>query len=81
MSDSDKGFDILNDIKPYSFEPLAKKVTDSLNCEELAAASAYVDPEQLPVPPTPGAGPQQELDWCVFVCVGISLIDKSTHWA
>ena len=65
----------------YSFEPLAKKVTDSLNGEELAAASAYVDPEQLPVPPTPGAGPQQELDWCVFVCVGISLIDKSTHWA
>ena len=77
MSDSDEGFDILTDIKPSNFEPLAKKVTDSINCEELAAATAYVDPE----PPTPG--PQQELDWCVLllVCVVISLIDKLTHWS
>jgi len=35
------GFVIVGDIKPYSFEPLAKKVTESINCEELAAASAY----------------------------------------
>jgi len=60
MSDSDESFDILRDIKPYNFEPLAKKVTDSINCEELAAASTDVDLEQLPVPLTPS--PQQELD-------------------
>ena len=41
MSDSDESFDILRDFKVYNFEPLAKKVTDSINCEELAAASAY----------------------------------------
>jgi len=76
MSDSEESFDILRDIKPYSFEPLAKKVTDSINCEELAAACVYVDPEQL----TPSPSPQHELDWCVFICVDISLIDKSTHW-
>jgi len=40
MSDSNESFDILRDIKPYGFEPLAKKVTDNINCEELAAASA-----------------------------------------
>jgi len=51
-----------------------KKVTDSINCEELAAARVYMDPEQSP-------SPQEELDWCVFVCVGINLIDKSKHWA
>ena len=68
MSDSDESFDILRDI--YSFEPLVEKVTESINCEELAAASAYMDPEQPPVPPTPGPGPQQEWDWYVFVCVG-----------
>ena len=45
MSDSDANFDIPMDIKPYSFEPLAKKSTDSINCEELAAASEYVDPD------------------------------------
>ena len=73
MSGSDESFDILRDIKPYSFEPLVKKVTDSINSNELAAAGAYMDPEQPPVPPTPA--PQQKLDWCVFVCVGISLID------
>ena len=39
----------MRDINPYNFEPLAKKVTDSINYEELAAASAYVDPEQPPV--------------------------------
>jgi len=53
-------------IKPYSFEPLAKKVTGSINCEDLAAASADVDLEHPPVPQRPGPGPQQELDWCVF---------------
>jgi len=74
MSDSEEGFDILSDIKPYSFEPLAKTFRDSINCEELAAASAHMNPEQTP-------SPQQELDWCFFVCVGITLIDKSTHWA
>ena len=62
MSDSNKGFDILRYIKPYSFEPLMKKVTDSINCEELAAASADLDLEQPPLPLTPGSGPQQELD-------------------
>jgi len=81
MSYSDECFDILSDIKPYSFEPLAKKVTDSINGEELAAASSDVDLEQPPMPPTPGPCLQQELDWRVFVCVGISLIDKSTHSA
>ena len=53
MSESDETFDILRDIKPYTFEPLAKNVTDSINCEELAAASADVAPEQPPVPSTP----------------------------
>ena len=79
MSGSDESFDILRDIKPYRFEPLVKKVTEtgSINCGQLAAASAYVNPEQSHVPPTPG--PLQELDWCVFICVSISLIDKSTH--
>ena len=62
MSDSEGSFDILKDIMPYSFEPLAKRVTHSINCEELAAASTYVDPEQPPVP-----GLQQKLDWCLFV--------------
>ena len=57
MSDSDESFDILRDIKPYSFEPLAKKVTDSINCEELAAASVDVNPKQSPVTPTPRPGP------------------------
>ena len=80
MSDSKESLDILGVIKPYNFEPLAKKVTDIINCEELAAASADVDLEQPLVPPTPGHGPQQELDWGAFVCVSISLIDKSTHW-
>jgi len=56
-----------------------KTIADSINYEELAAASADVDLEQPAVPQTPG--PQQELDWCVFVCVGISLIDMSTYWA
>jgi len=63
MSDSDESFDILRDIKPHSYEPMAKKVTDSINCEELAVASAHIDPEQPPVISTPGPGPQQELDW------------------
>jgi len=43
--DSNESFDILRDIKPYCLKPLAKKVTGSNKCEELAAASAYVDPE------------------------------------
>ena len=54
MSDSDESFDILRDFKVYNFEPLAKKVTDSINYEELATASADVDPEKPSVPPTPG---------------------------
>jgi len=62
---TDNNFELLRDIRPYKFEPLAKKVTDSINYEELAAASADVDPEEPPVPPTPGPNPQQELDWCV----------------
>jgi len=50
-------------MKPYSFEQLTKKVTDSSNYEELAAVNTDVDPEQTPVPQTPGPGPpQQELD-------------------
>jgi len=40
LSDSDKSFDILRDIKPYSFEPLVQKVTDSINCKELTGVSA-----------------------------------------
>jgi len=66
---SDETFDILRDINPYSFEPLAKKVTDSINCEKLAAASAGVDLEWPPVPPSPCPGQQQELDWCVCICL------------
>jgi len=70
---------------PTTLNHSRKRVTESINCEELAAASAYVDLEQPPVPPTTDPGAQQlveqELDWCVFVCVGIILIDKSTHWA
>ena len=62
MSDSDERFDIIRDIEPYSFEPFARKVTDSINCEELAATSAGAYLEQPPVPQTPGLGPQQELD-------------------
>jgi len=81
MSQSDEGFDILWDIKPYRFDPLAKKVNDSINCEELAAKSAYMDSEQAPEPPRLSSSPQKVLDWCVFVCVGINLIDKLTHWA
>jgi len=69
MSDSDVSFEILSDVKPYSVEPLVKKVTKCI----------YLDPEQPTVPLTPSPGPQQELDWSVFVCVGISLIDESTH--
>ena len=49
-----------------NFEPPTKNVKDNFNCEELAAGSAYVQP---PVPPTSGPGPQQELDWYVFICV------------
>jgi len=75
MSYYDESFKIFRDIKPYSFESLAKKVTDSIYCEELAAVSAYLDPEQSPVPPTRGPSLQQELHCCVFVCVGINLID------
>ena len=52
MSDSDESCDILRNIKPYSFESLAKKITDSIKCEWLAAESADVDLEQSPVPPT-----------------------------
>jgi len=68
MSDSDESFDIFRDIKPYNFEPLAKRVTESIKCEELAAANADVHLKQPPVPPTPSPAPQQELDWRVFVC-------------
>ena len=67
MSDSDERFDIFRDVNPYNFESLAKKVTDSINCEELAAASAEVHLEQPPVPTTPDPSPQQELDWHVFI--------------
>ena len=81
MSDSDKRVSILRDIKPYNLEPLTKRVTKSINCDELAVEGAHMDPEKPPVPPIPDPGPQQELDWCVFVYVGIRLIDKSTHGA
>ena len=75
MSDSDERFHFLRDILPYNFEAPTKGVTDSINCGELAARSADVDLEQPPVPPTPGPAPQQELDWCVLACVGISLTE------
>ena len=65
MSDSDESFDLLRDIKPYNFERPSKKVTDSINCAELAATSAGMDLEQPPVLLTPGFGLQQELDWCM----------------
>jgi len=54
MSDSYERFDILRDIKPYSFEPLLIKFTVMFNCNELAAAREYVDPEKPPVQLTPG---------------------------
>ena len=57
----------------YNFEPPTKRVTDSINYEELAAASADVHLEQPPVPSTSEPDPH-------FVCVRIILIDKSTHW-
>ena len=47
MSDSDEKFDLLRGIKPNNFESLAINVTYSINREEIATASAYVDPEQL----------------------------------
>ena len=77
MSDSDE----LRDIKPYGFEPLAKITIDAINCVELDTANADVDLEQPPVSPILDTQPQQELGWYIFVCLGISLIDKSTHWA
>jgi len=49
MSDPSKGLTFSGDIKPYSFEPLAKKVTERINCDELPASSAYLDAEQPPV--------------------------------
>ena len=52
--------------------------TDSINCKELTTESAYVDTEQLHVAPKSSPGTQPELDWCVLVCVDISLID---NWA
>jgi len=62
MSDSDESFDIPRDsnYKAYNFEPFAQKVTGSISCDELPAASADVDQEQPPEPPTPGHGLQQE---------------------
>jgi len=82
MSDPDESFDILRDIKPQSFEPLTKNVTDSINCKELAPVNLYVDPEQQPVPLTSVPRSTTRVgDWYVFVCVGISLIGKSTHSA
>jgi len=48
MSDSDECFDLHRDIKPYNFEPLAKKVTESINCEEITAVSTNVDLKQPP---------------------------------
>ena len=45
------------------------------------ALKHYMVPEQPPVPLTAGPSRQQELDWCAFVCVGISFTDKSTDWA
>jgi len=60
LSDSDKGFDLLGDIKPYRFEPLAKKVTDSINREELDTGSTDVDPQQPPVPLSAGPTLQQD---------------------
>ena len=65
-SDSDERFDILMYIKPYSFEPLAKNVTGSIKCEELAAASAYTTRVGLV---------------CICLYFILSLIDKSTRWA
>jgi len=62
MSDSDEWFDILRDIKSRVFIYSRKKVTESINCEQLAAASAGVDLEQPPVPQISGPGPQQELE-------------------
>jgi len=41
-----------------------QKVTDSINCKELAAASADMDPEQSPVLLTADPGPQQVILVC-----------------
>jgi len=74
MSDSDE---IHRDIKPYYFVPLAKKVANSINCEELVAASAYMDPEQPPVPTNiqPPSTTRVGLV-CIYLCWY-----KSTYWA
>jgi len=80
MSEYHDSFDILRDIKSYSFEPLAKKVTDYINCDELAAASAYVDPEQSPVPPRNPA-PVHNKIWIgvyLFVLGYVSLTSQHT---
>jgi len=50
MSDSDESFDT-HWYQAIQLWTIREKVKDSINCEELAAASAYVDPEQPHVPP------------------------------
>jgi len=80
MPDYDGSFDISGLSSPTTLNHSRKRVTGSINCEELAAASADVHQEQPPVPQTSGPSLQQQLDWCVFVYVGITLIVMSTHW-
>jgi len=46
------------ELIPDNFEPLAKKVTKSIEHEQLDASGADVDQEQPPVPPSPWSGPQ-----------------------
>jgi hypothetical protein len=63
MSDCDESFELHRDIKPYSFEPLAKKVKSDNGTLDIDTEA-----EQPPVPPTPAPvpGPQELPDWCVF---------------
>jgi len=51
----------------------------SIYCKKLAVDVYLEQPAVRPT--TDGPGPQQELAWCVFVYVGISLINKLTNWA
>ena len=61
-----KGLTFSGMSSPTTVNHLQKSVTDSVNCEKLAAASADVHLEQPLVQLTPNLGPQPELDWRVF---------------
>jgi hypothetical protein len=63
MSDSDESFELHRDMKPYSFEPFAKKIKSNNGTESVNVAGLDIDTEaeQPPVPPTPAPGPQSTI--------------------